>query len=422
MGGMGGPRSALWSKSPITTVHRAGWSRTERWSRDSWKLLVAFWNSALSPPPSALSLQSPSSSSLRDIVWQQAAEHNNQVARQVLQWEREVNLLRYYGPRGYLREKRKSMGAGSSNNNNNIVSRWFFNNNNHTQRLASTLASGSDVSAAGASTPTNAAEASSTPADNNETNTIISNTMEQEASLVPAPPVVAKIPFMITARMRQELIELGYEPSQIATLIPLQAMLLLDHHVTPATMELDLPQLLQAHEAQQRQIAAEHARKQQQEQELLEQQQQTLEAAEAAQETERAASHSAEQSTTLVHIPSEVPQPAELTPAEAVLVEAPFAAEPALVQGTTWHQVIEIMAPTNEDEEDTSTNNSTTTSATNNNVVGMFLDRQEAEFARSVHEDLAVERSARQNKDSHHHHHHGSTRPSTFEIRTIVKD
>ena len=418
MGGMGGPRSALWSKSPITTVYRAGWSRTERWSRDSWKLLVAFWNSALSAQPSALSLQQPppSSSSLRDIVWQQAAEHNNQVARQVLQWEREVNLLRYYGPRGYLREKRKLMGGSS---NNNIVSRWFFNNN-HTQRLASTLAGGSDVRAAGASSTTSAAAASSSPADNNETNSIISNTMEQEASLVPAPPVVAKIPFMITARMRQELIELGYEPSQIATLLPLHAMLLLDHQVTPATMELDLPQLLQAHEAQQRQAAAEHARKQQQEQELLEQQK--LEAAEAAQETERAASHSAEQSTTLVHIPSEVPQPAALTPAEAVLVEAPFAAEPALVQGTTWHQVIEIMAPTNEDEEDTSTNNSTTTSATNNNVVGMFLDRQEAEFARSVHEDLAVERSARQKKDNHHHHHGSPTRPSTFEIRTIVKD
>ena len=377
-------------------MHRA-WSRTQRLSGDSWQLLWAVWNAA--PGSGSMGSSSAQVDGRRAVLLLKHAE-NNAAAVKLLQWEREVNLLRYYGPRGYWKEKKLVVSS--------VMSRWLPTKT----RLAwfSTRTAAGDDSA------------------NSESNAVTKATS----------PRVAKVPFMITARMRQDLLLLGYEVSQIASQTPVHAMLILEHKVTPDQVDQTLPELVKSYEAEQQKAAEEAiaARKQQEEQLML-LKKEKLDAAEAANEVERplhtspvesvefeqpsssSSSTSSSASTVIKDSPDEPPlaldiplQPATLSTAESNLVDAPWPAETSSLHGTTWHQVVEIVPPSR--NPDTAT---TTISASAPSVVGMFLDRKEAEFARGVHQDLANERAADTINSKRNL---GGT--STFEVRTVVKE
>ena len=65
----------------------------------------------------------------------------------------------------------------------------------------------------------------------------------------------AKVAFMITATMKQQLSEsLGYDEAQIKKLTPTEASLILHHKVSPEQKDDKLPTLLQQHEEEQERI------------------------------------------------------------------------------------------------------------------------------------------------------------------------
>ena len=178
---------------------------------------------------------------------------------------------------------------------------------------------------------------------------------------------------MITAKMRQELMTepLRYEADQIAGLTPIEAQLVLEHNVPSHQLESKLPGLVEAHERQRR-AAADAA---------------ALEA--AAMEEERRRRRLAEQQQQQTADSSSLPE---------------AAAGATTTTTTTWHQVVRVLPPHRQSGEE--------------EVVGMFLDRAEAEFALGVHENLAEKkkkRAADRKRDA-------SSDGGSFEVRTIVKD
>jgi hypothetical protein len=100
----------------------------------------------------------------------------------------------------------------------------------------------------------------------------------------------ARVAFMVTTAMKTDLTDrLGYNVDQIKQLTPMQASLVLHHNVTPATMEQELPTLMQAHEEAERvqQEEEEVQREQQEQQQREEQQQQQQEDADTRQLAEQ---------------------------------------------------------------------------------------------------------------------------------------
>jgi hypothetical protein len=119
----------------------------------------------------------------------------NPMAVKLLSVHKEYNLLRYYGFRGYVQHRRNTAAA--------IEGEKVISNS-----------------------PTGTGAPSSTQS-------------------------VARISFMVTARMKEELVnDLGYSPEFIAKLKPVEASLLLQHQVRDASPET-LAQLVQAHEEEQ---------------------------------------------------------------------------------------------------------------------------------------------------------------------------
>jgi hypothetical protein len=124
---------------------------------------------------------------------EQAFREANTVATGLLKVDKEVGLVKYYGLSGYLK-----------------------------QRFQST------TTARGESSP--------------------------DTDPVASSPVGAKIAFMVTASMKQELSErLGYGIDQIKTLTPLQASLILNESIQPDEIETKLPQAEQAYNIRRRQ-------------------------------------------------------------------------------------------------------------------------------------------------------------------------
>lgn len=291
------------------------WYRTRTLSRDSLKLLQAVW-------------KAPTATERRDALIQQATTTSsndvgepNQVAVNLLSFEKELNLVRYYGIPGYLKEKQYKL----------------------------------PFSTLGASSPSSSGAATSATPDSNSTNTEPKDTGDTKDS----PPKVGKVAFMITSSMRQELTErLQYEPHQIKSLTPTDAMLILDNSVKPSDVKAQLPALQKEYE-EARVLAAEEAAKQ----------------------------HAAE-----------VEQKRRESELSSVIEESVSRSVPSDdEQGTTWYQVVEC-----KDGEEPS-------------VVGMYLDKAEAEFGQQTHQDLADKRVERDKYTD-------PEKPSTFEIRTVVKE
>ena len=133
------------------------------------------------------------------------ARNANTLANSWLQVEKQVGLVRYYGFSEYIK-----------------------------QRLQSTTTSGA-VTTSGAE----------------ESTTIASNSISSTRS-------GAKVAFMVTASMKQELKErLEYDADQIKSMTPLEASLILNHSIVPADKDERLPVLTEEYEIQQQKQAEE---------------------------------------------------------------------------------------------------------------------------------------------------------------------
>lgn len=133
------------------------------------------------------------------------ARQSNTVANSLLQVDKQVGLVKYYGLSGYLK-----------------------------QRLQSTSV-----------IPTTSTDITA--------NTIASSDTSSSSS--------ARVAFMVTARMKQELNgRLGYDADQIRKMTPLQASLILNESIKPEHMEERLPVAEEEYEAQRQKEAEEQVR------------------------------------------------------------------------------------------------------------------------------------------------------------------
>lgn len=193
-------------------------SRTETVSRESLALMKGY---AVKKPRN-----------LRNLLVEQA-KLQNQTAASLLHVDKEVNLIRYYGVAGYIREKQIVPFVLSS-----FQRRSFLPDSSQTVV----------EDPKGSHTTTSASASPSAAKPSNKT---------------------AKVAFMVTAAMRTELVDrLGYDATQIKTMTPLQASLILHHSVEPAQLSEMLPVLEQEHAA----TLQEHAEQQRQLQEQEEEQ------------------------------------------------------------------------------------------------------------------------------------------------------
>lgn len=144
---------------------------------------------------------------LKTVLLQQARQDNNHTAVQMLHMEKEVGLIRYHGVVPYLQQqewswmKRLLPSAGSSGfSSSSSSSRDWRTNSSLTQSQSS-------------------------PENNTK---------------------VAQVAFMITSRMKMELMDdLGYTEEQVRSMTPLVAGLVLDERVAPGEYESRMPQLVQ---------------------------------------------------------------------------------------------------------------------------------------------------------------------------------
>lgn len=137
-----------------------------------------------------------------------ATQDPNRTAMHLLYADKEMALVQYYGLPGYVREK--------------------WNARNPTVSLTATPMASSSSSS------------SKTTSD---------SPVPPTPNALSSSPTKAKIAFVITASRKEELItRLGYTPDAVKKLTPLQASLILQHDVTPATQATQLPPLERAYE------------------------------------------------------------------------------------------------------------------------------------------------------------------------------
>lgn len=133
----------------------------------------------------------------RQILLQQA-DLNNQAAMSFLRADKEIGLVRYYGISRYLREKQ-------------VI-------------------------------PTFPALLSQ------NTSAATTETAETRPSLGEPGQQVAKVPFMITKLMREELEELQYSPESVRQMTPVKANIVLKHKLSPERYEAEIGALLEQQE------------------------------------------------------------------------------------------------------------------------------------------------------------------------------
>jgi hypothetical protein len=125
------------------------------------------------------------------------ARNSNSIATSLLHVDKEVGLVKYYGLSGYLKQRLQSTSA--------LVASDDYSSSSEASSPAATSSGGS----------------------------------------------TAKIAFMVTASMKQDLSErLGYDADQIKAMTPLQASLILNESIKPEEMDTKLPIAEQEYEAQ----------------------------------------------------------------------------------------------------------------------------------------------------------------------------
>lgn len=171
------------------------WQNVSQTSRESWQLTRA----CCKPSSNSSSALSALSADRFKTTLLEHAQMSNQVAVRILLLEKEWSVFKYYGAYGYLQRK------------------W----------------------SSGPSLPKIDNDKDGKPNHEQEKN----NEKEDET---------AKIAFMITARMKQQLQEeLGYNEALIKSMTPLQASLVLNHRISLVEYSVKLPQVEEDYRIQQ---------------------------------------------------------------------------------------------------------------------------------------------------------------------------
>lgn len=162
----------------------------------------------------------------------------------------------------------------------------------------------------------------------------------------------AKISFMVTTAMKQQLEELHYTAERVKKMTPLEASLILQHEVAPSDQESQLPELLRTFEAKQE--------------------------AEAKRTQAQAASTAADKSKR-----TQLPY---FSFASTNLLHAPFLSPTEPDAPKVWYEVV----------EETITNAAAGVT-TEQHVIGLYQKQEEAELGKETQE-LFAERRAKDNK------------------------
>jgi hypothetical protein len=205
-------------------------------------------------------------------------------------------------------------------------------------------------------------------------------------------PVAAKVAFMVTGRMKEQLLELGYTPDQIKQFKPIEASLLLEHNVPPEQQAEQLPQLVQDYEIQQIQQAQEAHEKHQQEQQQQQQaadQPTSLETPTAT--TSQASSSSSTETTSSSSLLQQV---------LGSIVSANVRGQPTSItsrthvpsQTKTWYEVVE------EYHDQDNHNNTNNNEPTGKEVVALHSTPEEAQIDADLRLELITKRAQRENK------------------------
>ncbi|KAL7578796.1 hypothetical protein ACA910_016019 [Epithemia clementina (nom. ined.)] len=197
----------------------------QRFINTSSRLLRESWELTKRLPQS-------SNQGWREACLDLTRREDNQLARSILKFDKELHLMRYHGLWSYFRQ--------------------YYHQRHQLQHVQST---GNSSSAMGSSGNINSI--------NNHSYGMASSNRASSAA-------VAKIPFVITTSMKEALgseVGLGYTADQIKKLTPLKAALLIQHKVDPNEMDSRLPQILLDHEKQeeeQQQKIQQHRKQQKQ--------------------------------------------------------------------------------------------------------------------------------------------------------------
>lgn len=175
-------------------------------SRESWRLLAG----RIAPRRHA---------TLQETLVHEARQGQNATAVSLLRTQKEWNDIKYYGLVPYLQRKISLPSSSSSLWPQSLLSSPFGT-------------TASDAISTAATAPSATAAATATPSS-------------------PAPtPTTAKVAFMVTAKMKGRLIELGYSGEEIKSLTPTEASLLIEHAVPTTSKAERLPRLVQEYEEQ----------------------------------------------------------------------------------------------------------------------------------------------------------------------------
>lgn len=190
-------------KPPAPSTISRIWDSSKRIMKDGTSLLMAIQKQQRSKP----------TQQIRDILLTQARQHQNSVATNMLLIDKEIGLMKYHGTFHYITQysplrkfQQFSFLRGSSPKTAIIQ-----DNANAT------------TSVTGSSTQHQDANAFN---KNTTASTFMANTATK-----------AKVAFMITATQRSLLAEMGYSPSLIKTLKPIEALLILEHDLSPPSSE-----------------------------------------------------------------------------------------------------------------------------------------------------------------------------------------
>lgn len=173
-----------------------------RFGRDSLSLSKAVYKFRATP-------SLPLSETIKAVLLKESRNHNNSVAISCLKLGKEIGLVRYWGLAEYLKQKQELFWSSSATT---AITR----NKEQQQQQATTTTTSSSA----------------------ETTT--SNT--------------ARVAFMITSSMKQELVDgLGYDANTIKAMTPQRASLVLHHAVPPESYDATISGLEEAFHEQQRQ-------------------------------------------------------------------------------------------------------------------------------------------------------------------------
>jgi hypothetical protein len=214
---------------------------------DAVALFRTILSNKIMPQQQSSSLSTPS---IKTILLEQAnVPYQNQFAIKLLHYEKEFNLIRYHGFLEYSKNKLLSsqfrLVSNISNGGTDQIGSGVNNNIDNTTTVSANVNTGNTDPTAIQNENINELSTLSTNQPTTEKTTTSSTTTTK----------VAKIAFMITTSMRNELTtRLQYDTNDIKTMAPIEASLILQHNVLPSDRNSTVPILIEQYEKEQVEI------------------------------------------------------------------------------------------------------------------------------------------------------------------------